>query len=373
LPPLQAVERYPVTAGVGLTALALSLIWWTGTDLSLLLEDWTVGHGQPWRLVTSTLLHINLIHLAFNLYWLWVFGTLVEDALGSRATGGIFLLFAVSSSAVEYALFEGGVGLSGVAYGLFGMVWVLARSDARFAGVIDRQTVAAFVAWFVLCCGLTATGVWKVGNAAHAAGAVFGVLLALTMRARARKRLVLGSLFTAMLALVLLAAVFGRLYVNVAGQAAPELAQQGYLDLEHDRNEAAAERYQEALDRDSGQADWWYNLAIAHQRLGETDRAIHAYQRAYDLRPSDKACRSALAELKAYLAYQRLVAGAPEEAIRLYREALALDESNAEWWYNLGLAYQGRGDLEGARESYRRAVALEPTDEAYRTALDSLP
>src|SRR5439155_25951067 len=113
-----------------------------------LVMDARAWHGQPWRLASSALPHIDLIHLAFNLYWLWVFGTLVESVLGHWATAGLMLLFAVGSCAAEYALFDGGVGLSGIGYALFGMLWVLAPRDPRFAGAVDRQVIALFLGWF---------------------------------------------------------------------------------------------------------------------------------------------------------------------------------------------------------------------------------
>src|SRR5438270_1230375 len=194
-PPLALLHRYPVTAGVGLAALCVTLAWWNQWDPDPLFMDVRAWHGQPWRLVTSALPHVDLFHLACNLYWLWVFGTLVEHALGRLATVGLIILFAAGSTAAEYALFEGGVGLSGVGYGLFGMLWVLSRRDPRFAGAVDGETVALFLGWFVFCCVTTATGTWKIANVAHAAGFVLGILLGLTVLS-ARRRLAVGALLS---------------------------------------------------------------------------------------------------------------------------------------------------------------------------------
>src|SRR5437879_3901094 len=265
------------------------------------------------------------------LYWLWVFGTLVEHTFGRLATVGLMVLFAAGSTAAEYALFEGGVGLSGVGYGLFGMLWVLSRRDARFAGAVDGQTVALFLGWFAFCCAATATGAWRVANAAHAAGLVLGVLLGLTVLS-ARRRLAVGALLSGTTLLMLLGATVGRPYVNLAGQVAPELAYLGYLDLERGLDESAARRYGQALELDRGNADWWYDLAVARQRLGQTQGAIDAFQHASDLRPSDRTARLAVVTLKAYLACQKQTAGQGEDAVRLYQEALAVDDGQAAWW-----------------------------------------
>src|SRR6516162_5527936 len=102
-PPLDTLPRYPLTAGVGLAAIAITLAGWARVNLEPLYMNERAFEGQTWRLVTSALPHGNLFHLAFNLYWLWVFGTLVEATFGLWPTAGIMLLFAVGSSAAEYA------------------------------------------------------------------------------------------------------------------------------------------------------------------------------------------------------------------------------------------------------------------------------
>ena len=41
-----------------------------------------VANGDWWRLITSAFLHANLLHIAFNMYFLWFVGSAVETALG---------------------------------------------------------------------------------------------------------------------------------------------------------------------------------------------------------------------------------------------------------------------------------------------------
>ena len=41
-----------------------------------------VADGEYWRLVTSGFLHFNLWHIAFNMYALYILGTLLEPAIG---------------------------------------------------------------------------------------------------------------------------------------------------------------------------------------------------------------------------------------------------------------------------------------------------
>src|SRR5450432_2538036 len=125
--------RFPVTAGTIVLAVIASGLYWSGQDVSVLMAGPGIRQWQLWRLLTSVLLHANLIHLLFNVYWLWIFGTLVEDVYGHGRTLAFFVIVAVGSSAAEYAFLSGGIGLSGVGYGLFGLLWTLsaARRDPR--------------------------------------------------------------------------------------------------------------------------------------------------------------------------------------------------------------------------------------------------
>src|SRR5215471_11720924 len=114
--------KYPVVTGTMLLACAATIAWWSHFDLTVLTVGPDVQRGQLWRLFTGIFLHVDILHLLFNLYWLWMFGTLLERTFGHARTAFIVILLAIGSSAFEFALDRGGVGLSGVGYGLFGMV-----------------------------------------------------------------------------------------------------------------------------------------------------------------------------------------------------------------------------------------------------------
>ncbi len=147
-PPVQDWIRYPVTSTIAVLAILVTAARLGGMDFSFLYAESIEGKLQFWGLVTSIFPHVDPIHLIFNLFWLWVFGSLLEGAFGPIRTAGIMLLFAIGSSAAEFAASGGGIGLSGVAYGLFGLFWVLSKRDLRFRDSIDNQTIFLFVFWF---------------------------------------------------------------------------------------------------------------------------------------------------------------------------------------------------------------------------------
>ena len=79
---------------------------------------------------------------------------------------------------------------------------------------------------------------------------------------------------------------------------------------------------------------------------------VKLLQRAEDLDPAD-------ARLPLARGSQYLLLGRAQEAVAAYREALAI-EPRPEIYLNLGRAQLGAGDREAARESFRRALALDP-------------
>src|SRR5262249_14730936 len=157
------LPAYPVAGGIGLMAIAVTLMTGSGRwPLDRFEVGPTMFRGEPWRLFTSMLPHVNAIHLLLDVYMLWIFGTLVEEVLGHARLLGLVALFAAGSMAAGYALSVGGVGLSGVDYGLSGMLWVLSRRDRRFAGAVDALTTQILVGWFFFCIVTTYMKIWTV-------------------------------------------------------------------------------------------------------------------------------------------------------------------------------------------------------------------
>ena len=171
---IKLAEKFPVIVTVELAAIIVTLWWWSGGNVELLTMDARTWQGQFWRPFSSALPHVDIIHLVFNLYWLAVFGSRVEEGFGSLVTALWLLVFAAGSMVADYDFANAGVGLSGVGYGLFGFLWVLSKRDPRFTYMIHPQLTQMFIGWFFLCLALTYADIWHVANVAHAAGAGFG-------------------------------------------------------------------------------------------------------------------------------------------------------------------------------------------------------
>jgi membrane associated rhomboid family serine protease len=146
----------------------------------------TVWDGQFWQPFTTAILHGGLLHAAFNVYWLWVFGQVLEPRLSSPRFLLACVLLAYASMLPQFIVTNYStvpphaiVGFSGVVYGLFGMLWVGRRWQREFYHVCNPATVQMMLIWFVLCIAMTAAGVMPVANIAHGSGMLFGVLFGL--------------------------------------------------------------------------------------------------------------------------------------------------------------------------------------------------
>lgn len=324
-PPITEFISYPVSAGVGLLAMAV-----TGLDLlagrsSEALEITVQAFwAQPWRLVTSALPHGGVIHLIFNVYWLWVFGSLIEEVFGHVRALLLVAFFAAGSAAAEYAIFRGGIGLSGVNYGLFGMLWVLSRRDRRFFDAVDAATAQLFAVWFFICIGATVAGVMAIANVAHGVGWALGMLAGLAIGGRPTERGLGLAGVVGLMGLSLAGATVLRPMVNMSNIGGLDSWKLGYQALEAGQYQEAVRHYQRAVAINRDDATGWFNLGIAHLESGDAPSAAKAFERAAALEPSNEKYRSAAAQSPCMLASAAAEGGAEEARKRLEDCARAL-------------------------------------------------
>lgn len=143
-----------------------------------------IEHGEVWRLVTPIFIHAEILHLAFNMYWLYLFGSLIEARRGTVQFGLLVLATAALSNWGQYdfsvrqgvpplmAIFFG--GMSGVNYGLFGYIWAKSRFEPQLGLYVAPSTTFILMLWLVICW----TGkVGAVANWAHTVGLAGGAII----------------------------------------------------------------------------------------------------------------------------------------------------------------------------------------------------
>lgn len=89
-----------------------------------------VAQGEYWRLLSSTFLHFGVIHIALNMYCLFLLGPSLEQNFGRLRFAVLYVLSGLSGAALSYALGpsnEQAAGASGAVFGLFAAFYVLQR------------------------------------------------------------------------------------------------------------------------------------------------------------------------------------------------------------------------------------------------------
>ena len=304
-PSLNEIGKYPVTGGVALLAAAVTLAWWSHWDISRLVMSGPRLWREPWRLLTSALPHGSFFHIAFNLYWTWVFGTLMERQFGRVRYAGLLVLLAAGSAAAQFAVSAGGVGLSGVGYGLFGMLWVVSLFDRRFSDAIDQPTIVTFVVWFFLCIVLTELDVLRIANVAHGAGAVIGALTGWIYVRRGKRQVLPLGLLVGVLAVIGWGMSVGRTTVNFSQWAGEEYAIEADRLLDAGKTGEAVAGYRKALSFRNTDPRWEYNLGVAYWRRHELDEALRCFRIASQRAPSKAMYRETLQELEDEVAESR--------------------------------------------------------------------
>ena len=319
--------RAPVVAVLVVAALAVFVASLAGKRTDVLVLDVRAFMGEPWRIFTTTLVHIDVLHLAFNLLWLVRQGAPIERQLGSIR----FALFAVAigggASLAEYALIGLGVGLSGVGYGLFAFAWVL-KDDPHLAGLVDRRTATLFVVWFFFCIATTVLEVLPVANVAHGAGAALGALAASAYQRRdLARRVAASSMGLLLLGASWLGSTTFRPRVNFSAGRGQDAAHLGWKLLDA-RDDAGAEPFlRESVRVAPHRSDYWFNLAIDLGRLEKDEESLAAYRRARELAPDEPKRTEALAGALLAAGMKALDTGDRVRAVVHCREGASLGAS----------------------------------------------
>jgi membrane associated rhomboid family serine protease len=168
-----------------------------GNVLTALFALWSVGDSlfQPWQLLTYSFLHGGFLHIFFNMFAIYMFGSPLEMFWGGRRYAFYYLASILTAAATELIVMNAtqvGGPVIGASGGVFGLL-------LAFAWYFPRQRLfiipipIPLPAWlFVTLYGVAelffgVTGIQPdVAHFAHLGGMLGGALSILYWRARGR-------------------------------------------------------------------------------------------------------------------------------------------------------------------------------------------
>ncbi len=141
-----------------------------------------VANGEWWRIFTSAFVHLGLLHIAFNMYALYLFGPILEQMYGHVEYFVLYMLCAAGGSVLTILVApqQAAAGASGAIFGLFGLAFVVSRrhhvATTRQARAILNQAGTILVLNLVFTFAVPGIS-WTGHVGGLLVGAVLGFLL----------------------------------------------------------------------------------------------------------------------------------------------------------------------------------------------------
>ncbi len=181
--PAAHVVRFLLVANI--LAFGLELVY--GKAVLVPFALWPLGDGfEPWQLLTSAFLHGGLLHIATNMYGLWLFGSDVERIVGSLRFLRLYFASVISAAITQVivtTLLAQHIPTLGASGGIFGVLIAFAMifPDRRllliFPPIVLRaRTFVLVYAAIELFAGVTGAEA-GVAHFAHLGGLLGGWLV----------------------------------------------------------------------------------------------------------------------------------------------------------------------------------------------------
>ena len=141
-----------------------------------------VAAGEWWRLITGAFLHLNLLHIGFNMYALWLFGPIIEQMYGHVEYAVIYLLCAVGGNVLTILLAPDvpALGASGAIFGLFGLAFIVSRRRHLLLGPQARAMLSRVGPLLILNLIITFT-IPNISWTGHVGGLLVGAAIGLLL------------------------------------------------------------------------------------------------------------------------------------------------------------------------------------------------
>lgn len=134
-----------------------------------------VRSGEIWRLLTPVFIHMNILHILFNMMWLATLGSTIEARQSRALLLRLVIVLGIGSNLVQFIATgrPSFGGMSGVVYGLLGYMWIRGKLDPSSGLRLDSYTLITSIIWFFFC---FTDWVGPIANGAHAGGLGLGMV-----------------------------------------------------------------------------------------------------------------------------------------------------------------------------------------------------
>jgi membrane associated rhomboid family serine protease len=142
-----------------------------------------VAAGEWWRLITAAFLHQGILHIAFNMYLLWLFGPIIEQMYGHVEFAAIYLLCALGGNVLTILATpdQSALGASGAIFGLFGLAFVVSRRRHLILGPQARALLSRVGPLLVLNLVITFSFTSIISWTGHVGGLLVGGVIGLLL------------------------------------------------------------------------------------------------------------------------------------------------------------------------------------------------
>jgi rhomboid protease GluP len=138
-----------------------------------------LGYGEYWRLLTSIFLHVDPLHLAFNMLALYQIGRGVKSFYGGKFLIMVYILAGLGGSLLSVAMLDPripSVGASGAVFGLLGLLVAgsFKKTDYGIELPIKPANILPLVIYSFMFGLIPNSG---INNFAHLGGFLVGLVL----------------------------------------------------------------------------------------------------------------------------------------------------------------------------------------------------
>jgi membrane associated rhomboid family serine protease len=148
-------------------------------DIGTTVPALVLKNGEWWRVVTGGFLHLSVLHIAINMYSLYVLGRFVEAIAGSTRMAILYAVSLVGSGlAVVYFSAPNSytAGASGAIFGMFGALFAIGFKLGKPGMQLVKANIGILVINLIFTFAVPGISAW-----AHVGGLIIGFIATLAI------------------------------------------------------------------------------------------------------------------------------------------------------------------------------------------------